>query len=364
MRKILQLFALFILIFSLFGLLSKTSISVSAKVMPASSSKSMVLDLGQSTPSSLSATLLVPNGGEYWVKGTQHVVSWEQNQPTAKAGLYLYTRNGSLDTYVGAITYDATHNQGINYYNWQIPLGWPYSIPPDGNNIIMEVILRDDAGNILARDKSDNPFTLVSPPSPTPTPTITPTPTVIPSPTPTPKTITLNIVSSSDDAYQTADINKAMYVNTEDIKLGWYMSRAGFRFVSPEIANLKNKTIQSAVLKMTSSQNNSIPLKLMIFAQNSDNCNPFTTTQNDLGGRVATVNKTLWALSSSWVINGRYNTPDIKSSIEEVVKRPGFVGTSLCVIVENNGSGNYTERTVAAEDSEVRLGANLKITYY
>jgi hypothetical protein len=116
------------------------------------------------TPTPIATAITSPNGGEVWTRGGTYTVTWTQSASATKTGLYMYTRNsGGTDTYIGAITYDATSNYGQNTYSWTIPpKNGPQTSPPDGNNIIIEVILRDPSGKNMGSDKSDNPFTIVS----------------------------------------------------------------------------------------------------------------------------------------------------------------------------------------------------------
>lgn len=200
-----------------------------------------------------------------------------------------------------------------------------------------------------------------------PTPTPTPKPTLTPTPTPTsaPKTMTLSLVSGSDDAWETADSNKTMVVDSIDIKLGWYMAKAGFRFANAQLLNLKNKFIKSATLSLTSSQNVENAVRLRIYAEGSDACQTFSSIQDDLGKRMVTKGSVLWDLSTTnWTINFKYSTPDLKKIVQEVVDRPGFSGKAVCLILQNFGSDNYTERLVAAKESTLRPSATLRIVYY
>lgn len=207
------------------------------------------------------------------------------------------------------------------------------------------------------------PTTTITP-TRTPTPTKTSTPNPTKTPTPTPKTIVLSINNAADDGYQTADSNRKMYFNTADIKLGWYMSRAGFRFSGPNIADLKNKTIKSAALDFTSSSNSKVNIKVSFRGQNSDSCNPFSFASNDLGLRLITVDSVGWNITDTWGINSRYTSPDLKNIIQKIVKRPSFTGESICLFIDNAGSSNYTERLISAKDSVSRQPVTLTITYY
>jgi hypothetical protein len=66
-----------------------------------------------------------------------------------------------VDKYYGTIANGVSHNIGENSYNWIIPWGSNGgSMPANGNNIIVEVTIRDGAGNIIKSNRSDNPLTI------------------------------------------------------------------------------------------------------------------------------------------------------------------------------------------------------------
>lgn len=114
-------------------------------------------------------TLLTPNGGEVWVRGKSYIVSWNQSITVGSTSLHLHTLNpDETDNYVGAIEYYTSNAPGINRYLWTIPPAVSDLIsPPDGNNVLLEVVLHDLGGNPISSDKSISPFTIIAP-SPTP----------------------------------------------------------------------------------------------------------------------------------------------------------------------------------------------------
>ena len=185
-----------------------------------------------------------------------------------------------------------------------------------------------------------------------------------PTPTPTPKTIILNLISGTDDAYQTADANKKMIITTNDLRLGWTTSRTGLRFVSNNLSGVKGKTIKSAKLTLTSNQNTSSAIKLSIFAQNSDSCLTYSTVKNNLGLRPITATPISWNISTAWKSGTQYTSPELASVIQQVVGRPGYDGKTLCIMMQNNGSTNNTERAVTSKENSSRPSATLKIEYY
>jgi len=117
------------------------------------------------------ATVTSPNGGEVWQRGKTYRITWNQTQAAGSTGLFLYTRGTGGDTYLGAIAYYVSNKEGANYYDWTIGASGTTN-PPDGNNIIVAVGLYDSNASLISSDKSNNPFTIVSP-TPTPAPQAT-----------------------------------------------------------------------------------------------------------------------------------------------------------------------------------------------
>ncbi len=111
-----------------------------------------------------SLTLITPNGGEIWKRGSAYKITWTQPTQAGSTGLFLYTRNLSgTDSYLGAIAYYVSNLVGQNTYSWTIPsTGGSATTPPDGNNIIIEVCQYDASGNRIVCDKSNSPFTVTS----------------------------------------------------------------------------------------------------------------------------------------------------------------------------------------------------------
>jgi hypothetical protein len=108
-------------------------------------------------------SILTPNGGEVWQRGKTYQITWNEPVTTASTGLFLYTRSGTADTYMGAIAYYVSNVVGTNTYSWTIPAqGGSVTSPPDGNTIIVSVAQYDSDGNRIVEAKSA-PFTVVTP---------------------------------------------------------------------------------------------------------------------------------------------------------------------------------------------------------
>lgn len=126
-------------------------------------------------------TLIIPNGGEVWVRGIAYDIVWEQSQVSdGSVALHLFTRDSTGDNYIGAVEYYVSNNVGTNSYSWTIPQkGSVLTNPPeDGDNAIIQVTYYDSNSQLASYDRSDSTFTVKTQTSgPTPTPTSGPTPT-------------------------------------------------------------------------------------------------------------------------------------------------------------------------------------------
>lgn len=99
-------------------------------------------------------TVLSPNGGEVWTKGSAHILQWKSSSDINS--VYIKLRKGN-DTYPGTegIVSPGVSNAGTNpgSHLWTIP-----TTLPDGNDYAIRII--DQTGAVL--DDSDAPFSIVT----------------------------------------------------------------------------------------------------------------------------------------------------------------------------------------------------------
>lgn len=253
---------------------------------------------------------------------------------------------------------------------------------PNWNGNSLCVILKNEASAnyteryIYSKESGQTPASLkitysntlipTSTPIATPTPTLMPTlsPTPILSPTPTARAITTSeffAATGNDDAYQQGS---TVYLTNPQIKMGFYDPYIGFRVSGGNLPNLKGKNIAGAKLKLTSSGNTSLGISQRIFLQASDSCQVFSALANNIGLRPLTTKSTLWNIgTAAWVMNTRYTSADISGAVKEVTDRANWDGGSLCVILKNEGSANYTERYIYSKESG-QTPASLEVSYY
>lgn len=102
------------------------------------------------TLTSPSITVLSPNGGEIWQKGSTQIIKWNSS---GASKIYIKLRKGS-DTYPGGegAVSNIIPNEG--FYKWTIP-----STLPDGKDYAIRVI---NADNLNALDDSNAVFSIVA----------------------------------------------------------------------------------------------------------------------------------------------------------------------------------------------------------
>ena len=108
-------------------------------------------------------TLTSPDGGEVWLTGSTHAITWTNNlnpKPAAKLRL-RYTKDLGV-TWKTIVTrpLEQVLPALSGSYNWTVPVG------ATSKRCKVKVILLDSLGNILATDVSNSRFTIKSPDQP------------------------------------------------------------------------------------------------------------------------------------------------------------------------------------------------------
>jgi hypothetical protein len=208
---------------------------------------------------------------------------------------------------------------------------------------------------------------------PTPTSTLTPSPTptlLLSTPTPTNSAsnpVLLEIPMQSgvktDDA--TEDRNgKVTTLNGQTIAMGYYESASGFRFYSSNLAPIKGKTITSAYLLFQSSEAFTNKVNFNIYAQATNSCDTFSDSNFNLTTSRQKTSSVYWNIgNSSWSKWGTVQTSNLAAIVSEVTKNlSNWDGKSLCLFIINNGSDNWQDRNVYANEG-TGIPAKLQITY-
>jgi hypothetical protein len=89
------------------------------------------------------------------------------------------------------------------------------------------------------------------------------------------------------------------------------------------------------------------------------------TTFGEAQGLVLTTAYTLWSAIPAWTMGTNYDTPDLKTIIQEIIDRSGWAsGQAIQIVIRNNSSSDLAGR----QYSNFKKGADvcpiLTITYY
>jgi hypothetical protein len=196
-----------------------------------------------------------------------------------------------------------------------------------------------------------------------------PTPTPAPmTPTPINAPVSVQTTSSSDDGEENIT-SGTMSLSSSDLELicdttttpcsPTSSSRqiAGMRFNGITIPN--GATITNAYIEFTAKEAQSETTNLILNGQASDTAGAFTATTKDISNRTKTAASVAWDNLPAWSIGTKYQTPDIKTVIQEIVTRSGWTsGNSLALFITGQG-----HRTAYAFDGSATNAPRLVITY-
>ena len=143
-----------------------------------------------------------------------------------------------------------------------------------------------------------------------------------------------------------------------------FKAGSAFRFNSVNIT--QGQLILSANVTFTGADNQAQnDVDSRITGEDADNAATFVDLAN-FEARTHTTANVTWDAIGAWVINGEYDTPDIRDIIQEIVNRPGWVAGNSIVIFWEDWEGrstavNGTYRTAEDHDTTPAEAAVLNI---
>lgn len=149
--------------------------------------------------------------------------------------------------------------------------------------------------------------------------------------------------------------------------LNGYSNCAGQRFTN--VAIPQGVAVNSAVLKVHSSDDSNFltpALYLKIVAQDVDNATAFDETDaNECSGKTPDTTAAVdWDLTTGWAAHTWYDSPDVKTVVQEVTDRAGWSsGNSLIIKLIDDGTATGNRRHVEQYDHDSTVGPNLVIIY-
>jgi len=158
---------------------------------------------------------------------------------------------------------------------------------------------------------------------------------------------------STDDAEQENDEMDTLI--DDDIDAGWEgadgdanILTAGLRFQSVTIP--KGAIIETAYIEVTSHEPKTVEdvAKLTISAEATDNAATFTM-ENLITARTKTTASVKWDVAETWGLWTTQNSPELKSIVQEIVSRSGWVSGNAIAFIVNSENQGVTEFENARE---------------
>lgn len=165
----------------------------------------------------------------------------------------------------------------------------------------------------------------------------------------------VKISNDTDDAEERE--NGSMYLDSSDLEIVQESSTQtiGLRFRNIRIP--ANTTILEAVLEFTVDETDSGTTSLRIRGENNTDAATFSSSENDITGRLKTSASVNWSPDSWDTVGEKKQTVDIKSIIQEIVNQNTWSpGNALALIIDGTG-----KRVADSYDGSASNAALLKI---
>eukprot|EP01060_Flectonema_neradi_P039454 TRINITY_DN869_c0_g2_i1.p1 TRINITY_DN869_c0_g2~~TRINITY_DN869_c0_g2_i1.p1 ORF type:complete len:1318 (+),score=332.00 TRINITY_DN869_c0_g2_i1:49-4002(+) len=199
-----------------------------------------------------------------------------------------------------------------------------------------------------------------------------PTPPPTPPPTLPPGAVELSIPvqSGSDDVEEQTD-NGDLKTTSSDLEMWCDSSNVpyliGLRFVGVDIP--KGSTVVSAIVEATCdewSSSHGGEVNAVIGVDSDSDSDAWSNTRRP-SQRQLVSNIINWDITSSWVVNEKYSTPDLSSAIQEVVDSFDWSGgNAISVVIKKSAEpsvcGN-SKRVMESFDKDPAGAAVLKVAY-
>jgi len=172
--------------------------------------------------------------------------------------------------------------------------------------------------------------------------------------------ITKRIARGDNDAKE--KIDGTILLDDDEILLAEYeppSSMGGFRFEDLDIPS--GVTITSAVISLVSKSYYDIPNLMNVQAEAVGDSIPYTSAASSLSARPKTA-AIPW-ITTKWEEAKRYESPDIKSVIQEVIDHPDWCGGNALSLFINGTGLPGDQREAVTFDKSPNDSAMLKLTY-
>ncbi len=175
-------------------------------------------------------------------------------------------------------------------------------------------------------------------------------------------TLDIRVIHPDDDSEEHLS-NGSIDDGSSDLELGYESSNAqivGIRFLNVSIP--QGATVTNAFIEFTCDETDSGTTNLTIWGEDEDNALRFTASSYDISPRTKTTASVAWSNVPAWGIAGetgvKQQTPDLKTIVQEIVNRPGWVGNAMVFLIIGTG-----ERTAESYDGSSAAAPLLHVEY-
>lgn len=175
-------------------------------------------------------------------------------------------------------------------------------------------------------------------------------------------TVDVSVGASGDDGYYTS-----FSLNTSGVEafVGNFFGtsyHSFFRFASVSVPS--GVTISTAHITLTASDPKSgATCNLVVSADDADDP-AAPTSAADINGRTHTSATVSWSSVPSFTAGNTYDTPEIKTVVQELIDRGGWSsGNAMLFLIDNDGSSTDANRDIATYDHATYAPAELHIEY-
>ncbi|MBW2440593.1 MAG: thrombospondin type 3 repeat-containing protein, partial [Deltaproteobacteria bacterium] len=175
---------------------------------------------------------------------------------------------------------------------------------------------------------------------------------------------TLDIrVNHADDTHEERVSTGATDWHSSDLELGEESGNpqiVGIRFQSVSIP--QGAIITNAFIDFTTDETDSGTTNLSIWGEDHDNAARFTDVAGQMATRTKTSASVAWNNVPAWGVVGetgvKQQTPDLKTIVQEIVNRPGWVGNAMVFLITGSG-----ERTAESHYGSAEKAPLLHVEY-
>lgn len=167
--------------------------------------------------------------------------------------------------------------------------------------------------------------------------------------------LNLTVNSGNDDNYQETNGN-ANHITETSLQSRNFANHVGFILRNVTIA--QGATIDNATVEVQDFDATNLTLNVEVYAEDVDDPANLATGSNDLSARTLTTAHVTW--SATLATSGYNTSPDVKTVIQEVIDRVGWVsGNDILIMLVRNSGTAY----MASYNSSAAAAPKLNITY-